>query len=316
MKKLPATGGVAVGLSAFGVTSQRKGASTPAEPLARPTEFDAPEFLARLRCGEAQAYRVLIRRFHGTLIRFATSIIGSRAQAEEVVQDAWLAVFSGIGAFEGRSSLVAWVFRIVLNRARTRITREGRLVGLPALTEGSSPGGTAGDVSESRPGGHWSEASRLCDEISPERICGGRQLWNHVTQAIDRLPSGQRAVITIWRDTEGCEAADACKLLGIAAGSQRVQLHRARNRIRQTIDAVTDTPGRRQKAPQRNLEHQRHAALGTGQRPDSSSRAFCVPIYRVIPILPGQGRREPLPLAPGSALHRRTKTHCRMCEGG
>src|SRR5580698_3202819 len=116
-------------------------------------EFDDPAFLAQLRQGDQAAFRRLIRRYHGSLVSVATSIIGSRAQAEEVVQDAWLAVFSGIGAFEGRSSLVAWVFRIVLNRARTRITREGRLVGLPTLTEGSSPGGTAGDVSESRPGG-------------------------------------------------------------------------------------------------------------------------------------------------------------------
>jgi RNA polymerase sigma-70 factor (ECF subfamily) len=217
MKRPPATAGIAAGLSVSSVPSERKAAGTPAEPLARPTEFDAPEFLTRLRRGEAQAYSVLIGRFHGRLIRFATSIIGSRAQAEEVVQDAWLAVFSGIGAFEGRSSLISWVFRIVLNRARTRITREGRLVGLPALTEGTNPGGTAEDMSESQLGGHWSEASRMWDEISPERICGGRQQLDHVMEAIDRLPSGQRAVITIWRDTEGCEAADACKLLGIAA---------------------------------------------------------------------------------------------------
>ena len=106
----------------------------------RQTEFDEPEFLASLRRGEEQAYRALIRRFHGSLIGVAASIIGSRAQAEEVVQDAWLAVFSGIGAFEGRSSLVTWVFSIVLNRARTRVTREGRLVGLPALMDGTPPG--------------------------------------------------------------------------------------------------------------------------------------------------------------------------------
>ncbi len=105
----------------------------------RQTEFDEPEFLARLRRGDERAYRALIRRFHGSLIGLATSIIGSRAQAEEVVQDAWLAVFSGIGPFEGRSSLVTWVFSIVLNRARTRATREGRLVGLPALMEGTRP---------------------------------------------------------------------------------------------------------------------------------------------------------------------------------
>jgi RNA polymerase sigma-70 factor (ECF subfamily) len=241
MKKLPATAGVATGLISS-VPSQRNRTSTPGQLLERRTEFDEPEFLARLRCGEAQAYRALIRCFHGSLTRFATSIIGSRAQAEEVVQDTWLAVFSGIGAFEGRSSLVAWVFKIVLNRARTRVTREGRLVDLSSLLEGTNPGGTAEEVSEFKSDGHWSEASHLWDEISPERIFGGRQLWDRVVEAIDRLPSAQRAVITIWRDTEGCQAEDTFRLLSITAGNQRVLLHRARGRIRQTIDAVTGVP--------------------------------------------------------------------------
>ena len=207
----------------------------------RQTEFDEPEFLARLRRGDEQAFRVLIRRFHGSLTGLATSIIGSRAQAEEVVQDAWLAVFSGIGAFEGRSSLVTWVFSIVLNRARTRATREHRLVGLPALMEGSSPGGRAVDVSEFKPDGHWIEAPRLWDEINPERIVGGRQLWDHVMEAIDHLSAGQRAVI-ILRDIEGCEAEEACTLLGITAENQRVLLHRARGRVRQAIDSVIGAP--------------------------------------------------------------------------
>ena len=202
------------------------------------TEFDEPEFLARLRRGDEPAYRALIKRFYGSLIGLATSIIGSRAQAEEVVQDAWLAVFSGIGAFEGRSSLVTWLFSIVLNRARTRAAREGRLVGLPALMEGTPPGGRAVDISEFKPDGHWIEAPRLWDEIDPERIVGGRQLWDHVMEAIDRLPAGQRAVI-ILRDIEGCAAEEACALLSLSAENQRVLLHRARGHIRQTIDALT-----------------------------------------------------------------------------
>ena len=206
----------------------------------RQTEFDHPEFLAQLRGGEEQAYRKLIRRFHASLVGVAASIIGSRAQAEEVVQDAWLAVFSGIGAFEGRSSVVTWLFSIVLNRARTRAVREGRLVGLPALMEGSSPGGRAVPLTEFKPDGHWVEAPRLWDELDPERIVGGRQLWDHVMEAVERLPHGQRAVL-ILRDMEGCEAEDACTLLGISAENQRVLLHRARGRVRQTIDALTGT---------------------------------------------------------------------------
>jgi RNA polymerase sigma-70 factor, ECF subfamily len=205
------------------------------------TEFDEPAFLARLRQGEEQAYRNLIRRFHSSLIGVATSIIGSRAQAEEVVQDAWLAVFAGIDRFEGRSSLSTWIFTIVLNRARTRARREGRLVGLPALLEGTEPGGKAVDVAEFKPDGHWREVPRLWDELSPERIVGGRQLWDHVTEAIERLPAGQRAVI-ILRDMEGRDAEEACELLGISAENQRVLLHRARGRIRQAIDTLIGRP--------------------------------------------------------------------------
>lgn len=206
----------------------------------RQTEFDQPEFLASLRRGDEQAYRRLIRRFHGSLIGIAASIIGSRAQAEEVVQDAWLAVFAGIGSFEGRSSVVTWLFSIVLNRARTRASREGRLVGLPSLMDGTDPGGRAVDVSEFKPDGHWAEAPRLWDELNPERIIGGRQLWHHVLEAIERLPSGQRAVITL-RDMEGCEAEEVCALLEISAENQRVLLHRARGRVRQAVDGLTGT---------------------------------------------------------------------------
>jgi len=204
----------------------------------RQTEFDHPEFLAKLRNGDEQAYRQLIRRFHGSLIGIAASIIGSRAQAEEVVQDAWLAVFAGIDGFEGRSSLVTWVFSIVLNRARTRATREGRLVGLPALMEGTPPDGRAVGLSAFKPDGHWVEAPRLWDQLDPERIIGGRQLWDHVMEAIERLPAGQRTVITL-RDMEGCEAEEVCALLEISPENQRVLLHRARGRVRQTIDAIT-----------------------------------------------------------------------------
>lgn len=207
----------------------------------RETEFDRPEFLVRLRQGNENAYRLLIRRYHASLIGVAAAIIGSRAQAEEVVQDAWLAVFSGIASFEGRSSLITWIFSIVLNRARTRSAREGRLVGLPALLEGTEPGGRAVDTAEFQPDGHWREAPRLWDELNPERIVDGRQLWDHVLEAIEKLPTGQRAVI-ILRDIEGCEAEDACALLGISAENQRVLLHRARGRIRQTIDLITATP--------------------------------------------------------------------------
>jgi RNA polymerase sigma-70 factor, ECF subfamily len=204
-------------------------------------DFDDPAFLARLRAGDGGAYRQLIRRFHASLVSVANSIIGSRAQAEEVVQDAWLAVFNSIDRFEGRSSLATWLFSIVLNRARTRAGREARLFALPGVLDGAQGNERAVDVTEFQPDGHWIDAPRLWDELSPERVVAGRQLWAHVQEAIERLPAGQRAVI-ILRDMEGRDAEEACTLLGISAENQRVLLHRARGRIRKTIDALVAGP--------------------------------------------------------------------------
>lgn len=203
----------------------------------RATEFDDPGFLARLREGDSAAYRLLVRRFHASLVRFAASIIGSHAQAEEVVQDSWLAVYAGVGGFEGRSSLVTWIFSIVMNRARTRVSREGRLVGLGALMEGTNPTERGVPLTAFKPDGHWMEVPKLWDELDPERIVGGRQLWDQVQLVIDRLPAGQRAVILL-RDMEGRDAEETCALLEISAENQRVLLHRARSRIRQEIDAL------------------------------------------------------------------------------
>ena len=203
------------------------------------SEFDDPAFLAKLRSGDQGAYRALIHRFHASLTRVAASVIGSQAQAEEVVQDAWLAVYSNIARFEGRSSLTTWLFSIVMNRARTRISREGRTVALPAILDGAQPGERAVPASSFSPDGHWAEAPRLWDEISPERIVGGRQLWDLVQQAIEVLPAGQKAVILL-RDMEGRDAEETCMLLGISAENQRVLLHRARGRIRATIDRLTN----------------------------------------------------------------------------
>jgi len=205
------------------------------------TEFDDPSFLARLRQGDASAYRALIRRHHAPMVGVAASIIGSRAQGEEVVQDAWLAVYAGIARFEGRSSLSTWIYSIVLNRSRTRASREGRLVGLPALLDGAAPGERSVPGSAFQPDGHWIEAPRLWDELDPERIVGGRQLWSHVQDAIERLPAGQKAVV-ILRDIEGKDAEETCALLELSSENQRVLLHRARARIRQAIDTVTGAP--------------------------------------------------------------------------
>jgi RNA polymerase sigma-70 factor (ECF subfamily) len=200
-------------------------------------DFDDPAFIALLRGRDEGAYRQLIRRYHRSLVGLASSITGSRALGEEVVQDAWLAVLTGIAGFESRSSLASWLFRIVLNRARTHVGREARMVSL-AISGDEATGDGDPDGLRFTADGHYVDPPRLWDTLDPEREIAGRQLWEHAQAVIDTMPSGPKAVI-ILRDIEGVSAAEACRLLEISPENQRVLLHRARERVRRAIDLLT-----------------------------------------------------------------------------
>ena len=86
------------------------------------------QLLAALRAGDERAFVTLVRRHHAAMLRLASSFVPNVAVAEEVVQDTWVGVLRGIGGFEGRSSFRTWLFRILVNRARTAGARERRTI--------------------------------------------------------------------------------------------------------------------------------------------------------------------------------------------
>src|SRR5215470_5472488 len=89
---------------------------------------DDGSVIEALRQGDGGAFARLVDDYHARLSRMARLYITNGAVADEVVQDTWLGVIQGIWAFEGRSSLKTWIFRILINRAKTRAAREGRVV--------------------------------------------------------------------------------------------------------------------------------------------------------------------------------------------
>jgi RNA polymerase sigma factor (sigma-70 family) len=97
------------------------------------------DLLARLRMGDEAAFMTLVDRYGPLMLRIALSHVPSRAVAEEVVQEAWLGVLTGLDRFEGRSSLKTWILRIVANRARTRGERERRSIPLSAFESEDEP---------------------------------------------------------------------------------------------------------------------------------------------------------------------------------
>lgn len=182
--------------------------------------------LDALRAGDEAAFASLVERYHTRLLRFAETLVPSRAVAEEVVQDTWLGVVRGIDRFEGRSSVKTWLFRILVNRARSAGGREPR----------SMPLGPD-DVLDGRFGasGAWSRPPEPWSDAIDERVVADK-LAKRVKECLPQLPAAQRQVLTL-RDIEGLDAPEVCELLGVSAGNQRVLLHRARAHVRAILEA-------------------------------------------------------------------------------
>lgn len=193
------------------------------------------EVLRRLVSGDGEAFREVFREYHPGLVRLARSFVGELATAEEVTQETWLAVIEGIEKFEGRASFKTWLFSILINKAKTRAGRDRRMVPFsPADLAGS---GETVDAHRFSASGAWREPPLPWDDISPERIVAGKELWQHVLIAVDGLPELQRAVIVL-RDIENVTAPEACTLLEVSEENQRVLLHRARSKIRRAVEML------------------------------------------------------------------------------
>ena len=202
------------------------------------------ELLEALRRGNEAAFVRLVETLHGSMLRLAMVHVGDQAVAEEVVQEAWLGVLQQLDRFEGRSSLKTWVLRIVSNRAKTRAVRERRTVPFSALAGGDLEADEpAVDPDRFLPAGHrwaghWASPPASWREV-PEELLLSQETMAEVERAVATLPAAQRAVLVL-RDVEGLTAAEACQLLGLTEGNQRVLLHRGRSKVRATLERYLD----------------------------------------------------------------------------
>ena len=198
-----------------------------------PMESDA-DLLRPLRGGDEQAFVFLVQRYNGSMLRLALTFVPSRAVAEEVVQDTWLAVLRGLAGFEGRSSLQTWMFTILVNRARTTGLREQRTIPV-------ADAGPVVDASRFGPDGAWSAPPDHWIEEAEDRIEAGK-LAHLLRSAMNGLPPRQREVVLL-RDVEEMSSADVCSILAISDANQRVLLHRGRGKLRQILESELG-PGR------------------------------------------------------------------------
>jgi RNA polymerase sigma-70 factor, ECF subfamily len=203
-------------------------------PTLRSVDSDL-DLLARVRAGDEAAFVALVDRYHGSMLRVARNYVPSPAVAEEAVQDTWMGVVRGLDRFEGRSSFKTWLFRILINRARTAGEREPRNLPLGEVEP-------AVEASRFTTAGAWAEPLEAWVTDADDRLVAGT--WTDALRtALDQLPPRQREIVVL-RDVEGLPSEDVCSVLDVSEGNQRVLLHRGRSRLRSLLESELAERGR------------------------------------------------------------------------
>jgi RNA polymerase sigma-70 factor (ECF subfamily) len=190
---------------------------------------DDAVLLERVLAGDEGAFRELVTKYQDPLVRLARYYVGSDASAEDVAQETWIAVLRGLERFEGRSSFKTWLFRICVNRARTKGVKEKRVIPVDLTSDRSL---LAGRFNES---GMWADPPVPFTDSIDDAIVNG-PIVQLVHESIAGLPEVARAVVTL-RDVEGLSTAEVAELLDLSEANVRVILHRSRSRIRSEVES-------------------------------------------------------------------------------
>jgi RNA polymerase sigma-70 factor (ECF subfamily) len=198
----------------------------PFVPAASADFTDDGVLVPALRRRDEAAFGWLLDQYSAPLRRLARSYVSNDA--------------AGIDRFERRSSLKTWVYRILVNVARSKGVKEHRTVPFASLGDELDGEERAVDPQRFRDHrdhwpGHWAAPPVAWDE-EPEDHLLGRETLSIVADAIAELPPNQRSVITL-RDVQGWDSVEVCNALDISETNQRVLLHRARSKVRCALEA-------------------------------------------------------------------------------
>lgn len=200
-------------------------------PPPRATDALEDAVLARaLRDRDERAFRRVMVRYFSPMVRLARVYVRSRDEAEEVVQETWLAALRGISRFRGRASIRTWLFRILRNRARSRGRRSAREVPFSQLESAEPAAAPASALVLA----YAHSPTRGTVAPTPDEALLAAELRLQIEQALQRLPARQAEVIVL-HDVEGWSPEELRLSLGLTAENQRVLLHRARVRMRELL---------------------------------------------------------------------------------
>lgn len=190
----------------------------PAVLTAIPTAASSEMLLVRRALArEGNAFRTIMKTHNQRLYRIARGVVRNDAEAEDIVQEAYVRAFAHLDAFRGESSLATWLSRIVINEALGRLRKKRRTVAMPENPQA--------EIIQ----------FPLNPSDDPERTMAQRQILSLVERATDGLPDVYRSVF-VARVIEGLSIEETADLLGVRPETVKTRLHRARVLVRKALD--------------------------------------------------------------------------------
>ncbi|HYR71729.1 MAG TPA: sigma-70 family RNA polymerase sigma factor [Candidatus Acidoferrum sp.] len=175
---------------------------------------DAPRFLDRLRAGDAPAFEELVMTYQHRVFGVALRMLGNRAEAEDVAQEAFVRAHRALGAFRGDAKLSTWLYAITSRLCLNRLA--------------------SGERRMARQGEH--ALLRLSDAgPRPDAALERRELETALGRAIAELPEDRRIVVVL-RDIEGLSYEEIAQVLELELGTVRSRLHRARSELKEKLE--------------------------------------------------------------------------------
>ena len=192
--------------------------------------MDEADLVGRIRRGDARAFETLMRACNRRLFRIARAILKDDSEAEEALQDGYVAAFVALNDFRGDASLTTWLSRVVINQALGRLRRNRRAAEIIPLASSDRD-----DQAIMR------EVEAVSDDRNPkpEEAALRSQLRAVLERKIDALPVAFRTVF-VMRELEEMTVEETAQSLGIPEATVRTRLFRARSLLREALATEID----------------------------------------------------------------------------
>ncbi|MFZ6874568.1 RNA polymerase sigma factor RpoE [Undibacterium sp. Di27W] len=192
------------------------------------TEREIDQLLVeRVQRGDKKAFELLVSKYQRKLMRLVSRLVYDHAEAEDVVQEAFIKAYRALPNFRGESAFYTWLYRIGVNTAKNHLVTQGR----------RAPTSTDADVDEAE---SFVDAEGLRDINTPESLLASKQIAETVNSAMSTLPEELRNAITL-REIEGLSYDEIAEVMLCPIGTVRSRIFRAREAIAEKLRPLLGT---------------------------------------------------------------------------